>query len=265
MRKSSRALAPLVLALLSLAAAAGDTRAQIVNVQSALATDPRPGPSGSVTASADWRTGNSKLLLLGLAPIGRLRLGDHLVVAILRGEYGQSGEVDIVRKAFEHLRYRYRLRPRVVAEAFQQAEYDRFRLLELRALVGVGPKLDLIARKRLSLSLGVAYLLELERPSAGAQETGQQLSHRGSSYLMAQLSLDDRVQVVETVYAQPKITDPHDIRLLNESQLVVQLGKALSLTTSLALAFDSQPLHFDDGTRLARLDTTTKTSITVSF
>ena len=262
MPKSSRAA---LLVLLFATLGSGPAHAQIVNVQSALATEARAGLSGSVTASADWRTGSSDLLLLGLAPIARFRADDHLIVLILRGEYGRSGELDIVKKAFEHLRYRFRFHPRVLAEVFEQAEYDQFRLLELRALVGAGPKFDLLARKRLSLALGVAYLFEYERPSAAALETDSERFHRASSYLMGRFELDDRVQIVETLYAQPCLTDPGDIKLLNESQLVVHLGRAMSLTTSVALAFDSAPLHQADGTALDRLDTTTKTSITVSF
>ena len=255
----------LFLVALSTTIFAPRAEAGIVNVQSALATESKPGLSGSATATVDWRTGNSKLLLLGLSPVARFRAGDHLLIAILRGDYGKSGSTNITSKAFEHLRYRYDFHPRVLGELFQQAEYDKFKLLKSRVLVGAGPKVDLLSDKRLSLSWGVAYMFEYEKPSSGALETDSEIFHRVSSYLMARFELDDRVQIVETVYAQPCITDPADVKLLNESQVVIQLTTRIALKSSLVVGFDAEPLHKNDGTRLERLDTATKTSVTVSF
>ncbi len=263
MLKWSRALALSLFVPLLLHTAVA--RAGIVNVQSALVTEASPGLSGSVTASLQWRTGNSKLLLMGISPVARFRAGNHLVVAILRGDYGRSGDADIVKKAFEHLRYRYSFHPRMLGEMFQQAEYDKFRLLELRTLVGAGPKFDLVSDKRLLISFGIAYMMEYEKPSSDALETESEIFHRASSYLTGRFELDEKVQIVETVYAQPCLTDFNDYKLLNDSQLVVHLNKTVSLTTSLSLAYDAKPLHLADGTQLEKLDTTTKTSITVSF
>ncbi len=255
----------LLIVALSTTIFANRAEAGIVNVQSALATAAKPGLSGSATATIDWRTGNSKLLLLGLSPVARFRAGDHLLIAILRGDYGKSGSTDITRKAFAHLRYRYDFHPRILGELFQQSEYDKFKLLKSRVLVGAGPKIDLLSNKRLSIALGVAYMFEYENPSSGALETDSKVFHRVSSYLMGRFELDDRVQIVETVYAQPCITDPADIKLLNESQVVIKLTKRIALKSSLVVGFDAEPLNKSDGTPLERLDTATKTSVTVSF
>ncbi len=242
-----------------------DAHAQIVNVQSVLSTEAKEGLSGSASATADWRTGNTRLLLLGLSPVARFRAGDNLVIAILRGDYGKSKDTTIAKKAFAHLRYRRTLHERVLAEVFVQGMYDEVRLLKLRALVGVGPKFDLVKQKGLLISLGIAYMLEHERPNDNALETENTTLHRASSYLTGSFELDDRVQVVETVYVQPRIDDPGDIRVLDESQLVTKLTKRIALTTSLVVGYDSSPLTKEDGTELDTLDTTMKTSITVEF
>jgi len=240
-------------------------RAQIVNVQSALSTEAKPGLSGSVTASADWRTGNSDLILLGLSPVARYRAGDNLVIAILRGDYGESGGSTIARKAFGHLRYRRNFHERVLGEVFAQSEYDEIRLLKLRALFGVGPKFDVVKQKRLLLSLGVAYMLEHERPNSSAADEDATTLHRASSYLTGSFQVDDRVQVVQTVYVQPRIDGPGDVRVLSESQLVSKLVNRVALKTSFVVAYDSSPVERADGDELENLDTTLKTSIAVEF
>jgi len=245
--------------------AATEARAQIVNVQSALSTEAKEGLSGSASATADWRTGNTRLLLLGVSPVARYRAGDNLVIAILSGNYGKSADTTIAKTAFGHLRYRRKLRDRILGETFIQAMYDEIRLLKLRALFGVGPKFDLVKRKHFLVSLGIAYMLEYEQPNSSALETENTTYHRASSYLTGSFELDDHVQVVETVYVQPRIDDPGDIRVLDESQLVTKVTKRVALTTSLVVAYDSSPLTKEDGTELDTLDTTMKTSITVEF
>lgn len=248
-----------VLAALGVASPAG---AGIVNVQSILATEADEGLSGSIAGSADWRTGNVDLLVLSAAPVARYRRRDHLLVGIVRGELGRSKGERIISRTFEHLRYRYQLHPRLVGEVFTQHEYDEFRRLELRALVGAGPLFHLLQADGYRLSWGVAYMLEYEnlrddmQPDAGTTD----LAHRASTYLTGSYELDDRVQLVETVYAQPRLTEASDLRLLNESQIIVKVTEAIGLTTALTVAWDNAP-----PAGIEELDTSLKSSITYSF
>jgi hypothetical protein len=237
--------------------------AQIVNVQSILATDAEPGLSGSITGTLDWRTGNIDLLLVSLSPVVRYRSGRQLIIGTAKGELGQRGGETIIKRTFEHARYRYAVRPRLTAEVFAQHAFDEFRRLELRALVGAGPLFHLIVRERSRLSAGVAYMFEYEvlddnpaNPDAGETD----IAHRLSTYVTGSYQLKDDLQIVQTVYLQPRLNDVSDARILSESQLVVQLTKKLSITTSLSLAYDSEP---PDG--VDDLDTALKASLTFSF
>jgi hypothetical protein len=236
--------------------------AGIVNVQSILAADADEGFSGAVTASADWRTGNTELLVLSAAPIARLRVGKSLGIAIARGEFGKAANARIIGNTFAHLRFRRELHPRVLAEVFAQHEFDQFRRLNTRALAGLGPRVAIVDRGKLELAIGVAYMLEYEElrndmePDAGETD----LQHRASSYLSLRYAIDERLQVVETAYAQPRLTDASDVRLLSESQLVVKVSKTLALTTSFMIAYDSAPPN-----AIEKRDTALKSSITVNF
>jgi hypothetical protein len=234
-----------------------EARAGIVNVQSILATEAEKGLSGAVSGSIDWRTGNHTRLLLSIAPVARYRTGPHLVIALLSGEYYR--DTDDLR-FFEHVRYRYRLSARILGEVFAQHERNDKRLLVLRAVVGAGPKLELVDRDKLHVGVGVAYMLEVECLKYAeclqdgapdpyltllAPEESPSLNHRASSYLTVGYEIDERLQLVQTLYAQPRLTDLGDIRLLSESALVVKLSKHLSFKTSFTLAYDSMPPEYE--------------------
>jgi putative salt-induced outer membrane protein YdiY len=241
---------------------ASTAHAQIVNVQSILATEASEGLSGSISGSADWRTGNTELLVLSASPVARFRHGDHLIIAIAKGELGRSKGQRIIAKTFEHLRYRYQIVPELLVEVFGQHVYDEFRRLELRTVAGIGPNVALLARDSVRIAFGAAYMFEIERlrtddsPDAGEES----IAHRASTYLMGSYQLDKRLQLIETVYAQPRFGDLADIRLLNESQLVVQLTSKLAVKVSFVLAYDSEP-----PTEIESLDAATKTTLTLSF
>lgn len=261
-QRSMRSARLLAIWLVAIAWPARPAAAGIVNVQSILATEAEEGFSGAVTASADWRTGNIDLLTLSAAPVARLRVGKNLAVGILRGEYGRASGARYIGSTFAHLRLRRDLFPRLQAEAFAQHELDKFRRLATRALVGAGPRMLLSDRGKLEVALGVAYMLELERlrddmePDAGQSD----LQHRASSYAAIRYEIDDRLQAVQTAYAQPRLTDATDIRLLSESQLVVKIAPTLAFTTSFIIAYDSAPPD-----AIETLDSALKSSITINF
>lgn len=258
--KTGAAVSTLAVLLLLLVPA--PCEAQIVNVQSVLATEAQEGISGSIKTSVDWRTGNVDILRLTGLGTARFKHGQHLVVAILKGDFGKASGTRYLAKSFEHIRYRLHLSDLVTFESFVQHEYDQFRRLELRALLGIGAALRLLSSKRYNLSWGVAYMPEYERirdddeSDAGAEY----INNRVSSYILGAIELNKRVQLVQTIYAQPRVDELDDIRLLSESQFVVQITERLAQTTAFVAAYDSRP-----PAAIEKLDTSLKSSLTYSF
>lgn len=251
------------LAVVLVFSGASQANAGIVNVQSSLTAPAAEGFSGSLTGSALVRGGNAEVFILRGSGTVRYRSGDHLVIGIVNGNFGKSGESTFLSNTFEHARYRLKLSDRLTGETFVQHTFNKFTRLELRALFGVGPKIDIIEKKKYSLALGVAYMLEYERiandevSDAGDTDT----AHRASSYLTGRYEIDDRLQLVDTFYAQPRLDDVSgDYRLLNESSLVVTASKKLSFTTSFSISYDRKPPR-----DTKRVDTSLTSSITLSF
>ncbi len=239
--------------------------AQIVNVQSLVGQETPEGVSGALDVGLDWRTGNVELFTVSGAAVGRYRAGDHLVFGIVRGAYGEYGEdeTQIIGNTFEHVRYRWKLGERLTAEAFVQHEYDKFRRLELRALVGAGPRLTISNNPHAGLVLGVAYMFEREELDArmGADDAGATSNtHRASSYLLFTTAANDKVTFVETVYVQPNLGDFGDYRVFSESQLQVTLTTRFTFKTAFVLVHDSAPPDL-----VKRTDTSLQTSVSLRF
>lgn len=251
-----------VLALLPLARRA---EAQIVNVQGQLAKPPEhDGVTGQLELKADWREGNNSLLELGGVGSVLVRRGRLLALAVARGEYGRAGGgITIARKSFEHLRARVTIDCRWRWELFAQHELDAFRRLSVRAVAGTGPVLQLVNEPTVGVLAGAAYLLELENldTRAGTIDAGQRsLASRASFYVTGTEKLGTGVSIVQTIYVQPRLDEPGDVRLLGELSVTTKLSKRIALTDGFVVAYDRTP---PDGIR--RYDTQLKVGLLVTF
>jgi hypothetical protein len=264
MRPAVRSLcAGLPLALGGLLAFSGAAQAQIVNVQPLVAKVDREGPSGDLDASADWRSGNTDLLLLSGSVSGRYRAGRHLAFAFARGEYGVADGDRFASSHLEHLRYRVGLVEPLELEAFAQHDRDEFRRLSLRVVGGAGPRLHFMRWAPMDAAIGAAYLLEYEEldPTGDEPDAGEtQLNHRLSLYLTMAIRFSDWLRLGYTLYVQPRFDDFEDVRVLSETELLISANKHLSFKLSLGVAADTEP---PIGVRL--VDAKRKASIQVSF
>ena len=242
-------VAAAALAATALVAAAVPAAAQIVNVQPKLQVGEAEGVSGALGASVEWKTGNTRMLTLGGEATTRLvRKANHLIF-LMSGRYVSAEGAAFERRVMEHLRYRRDLMSWLGVEAFGQHEFNQFRRLRLRGLVGGGPRLSHAFGSFLELALGTAYMLEHERLDWVLGEEGELLAdsgrrttqHRWSSYLSVNLAVSDRFQLVHTVYAQPRFDDPADLRLLAEATARVALVESFALAVSGSLAWDRRP------------------------
>jgi len=252
----------LVIAVIGLAT--GVARAQIVNVQGALAKAPdKDNVGGQVELKVNWREGNNPLLDIGGAGNILVRRGRVLGLVLARGEYGTSRGLTLTKKSFEHVRTRVELDCRWRWEVFAQHEYDQFRRLSLRALAGTGPAFQIVDAAPVAVLAGAAYLYEYERLDtrpgtldAGARST----AHRASVYVTGHENLGSGVVIVETAYAQPRLDHPGDVRVLGELAVQSKLSSRIALKDSLTIAYDRTP-----PAGIKRYDTQLEVSVLVTF
>lgn len=245
MFRSRAVLLAAAAAALCVLAPARRADAQIVNVQGQLAKPPEEdGVHGQIEAKADWREGNIKLLDVSGTATLIVKRGPLLALALARGGYGRAGENVFNRRTLEHVRLRYTLDCRWRWEVFGQHEYDRFRRLFTRVLAGTGPALQVLSTSKAGLLAGATYMFELEQldQRMGAADAGDRtVFHRGSFYLTGTQNFGENVSVAETIYVQPRLDDPGDVRVLVELSVTSKLTKRLALGNALIYAYDRRP------------------------
>ncbi|MEL6178692.1 MAG: DUF481 domain-containing protein [Myxococcota bacterium] len=156
----------------------------------------------------------------------------------------QSANGELARNdGFSHLRYTYMWHPRVGPEAFTQVQFDEFRLLRRRTLLGGGLRVVALNRASVQLWFGTGYMAEWEERNVEPPDVVSVLNHRSATYATLQWNIAsaDRINLLFTGYAQPRLDAPADIQMLAEASLVIRLSERLSLSTDLNLRHDSRP------------------------
>lgn len=198
-------------------------RAQ-VNVEPLRRQVVEQGFGARLQASASAYAGNTQGVIFGSAGFLGVRGARHFAYTSLTGDYTKLDGVVSVAKWFAHVRHNYQLSRAWWWEEYGQIESDRFRRVNLRQLVGTGPRVGLLLREEIEIFLGASYLLEhtnLDTAQAGGRAEG--IAHRSSNYLALTLRADERVALSHVTYAQPRFDAPSDINLLSVSsaELVV--------------------------------------------
>lgn len=245
----------------ALTLAAGTAVAQ-VNIERLRMGMPRDGNAGSIEASFTGRTGSTEGITAGALAQAQVVRRAHWLFAHGSGDYTRWGGKTSIARSFIHLRYAYRLHPRVSAELFGQEQTDRIRLLRLRQVGGAGPRLVFFNDPDFQLSAGTAWMLEHEliRVEGDSPDDPATLSHRWSNYLSAVWVDASGVSFSNVLYVQPRFDRIHDNRILFESSLVIDLGKRIATRVGISVRRDSDP-----PTGVPPVDAEVKNSIVVKF
>lgn len=154
-----------------------------------------------------------------------------------------AGEV-VVDEGFAHARWTAMWLPRVGSEVFAQYQYNEFQRLLDRAVTGTGVRVDAVHARELMLWGGSGYMFEYNRIDVlpGATDDPETYEHRWTNYLALSLApAGDALTVRNIVYFQPRFDAFDDFRLLDELELMANVGETFSLGTSLTLFHDSAP------------------------
>lgn len=235
----------------------------------------KPGLGASADLSITYRSGNVDLLLVGTsvrAQWARLATKtsstaqdelEDLVYFVGDLSIGVRSDERFKNAGFGHVRWTHMWRSMFGTEVFAQTQYNEFIRLQQRYLLGAGGRLELLEGANGEVVIGTGYMLEFEQndvPEDGP-DAREVLAHRWTSYLSLKGYLSDpNVSIVNTVYAQPRLTDMGDYRVLDEAELSVQITERLSLVAGLYLRFDSQPVADVD-----KLDVTMQNKLRIVF
>jgi hypothetical protein len=181
-----------------------------------------------ISASTTTYAGNTQGVVFGGSALLGGRTERNFGYLDLSGNYSRLAGVVSVAKWFGHLRHNFQLGSDLWWEEYGQLESDRFRRVQLRELVGTGPRLRLAGSEQLELFVGTSYMVEhteLDSTAPGSQ--GQGTFERWSTYFAATYRPQDRILLSSVSYVQPRIDRFSDYKVLSVS------GADFTITTRL--------------------------------
>lgn len=180
----------------------------------------------------------------GRAPVGALPFFKDRWVLVANGAFVRFSLREVVNYGFAHMRYTRMWLPRLGSDVFAQAQYNELMLLRNRSLAGLGMRVDPVNRRVLQIWAGSGYMAERERNDTipGDPHPARVVNHRWTSYGVVQLRLANAAIVARnTLYAQPRIDDFGDFRILESVQLEARATPVLAFGVEFEAQYDSRP------------------------
>jgi len=233
----------------------------------------KQGFSGYADSQISIITGNSEIRRIGLgarlqhetfyASDKKEKDSKSLVFLVGNLNSGIKSGNSFISKGFSHLRWTRMWVPRLGTELFTQYQYNEFKKLSARSLLGAGGRWVITRGQSADLYFGTGYFYEFEKLDIPVGSTADQFSrqHRWNNYFSFNTSISDGlVNIGNTVYFQPRLDEFSDFRISNEGEIKFTISSTLSFLVSMSIGFDSAP---PPGVK--QLDTTTTNKIRFSF
>ena len=147
----------------------------------------------------------------------------------------------LVNRGTQHLRYNRRISKKIKWEVFGQTQYDAISEIDLRALVGTGPRFNLSVSDNYKFYLGTLVMYEYEQASDGIPD-GLERDIRASTYLSFSLYPTETISIISTSYFQPKINVLADHRFSSNTSFLFQILGNLAFKTTFNYFFDAVPV-----------------------
>ena len=122
-------------------------------------------------------------------------------------------------------------------ETFAQHEYDRFRALNTRGLLGAGLAAVILESNILDIMIGTAYMLEY----IDFTNTNDELNHRLSNYLQIEFEPIEEITIESTTFAQFRFDNFNDHVISSSLSLGVKATDWFGIKLGFGLAYDSRP------------------------
>ena len=215
------------------------SRAQIVNVErERIASADSVGWFGD--AGLNFSTARTTVSYLQLGFNSQIQYKSRQSLLLLLSDFGllQAGGADFIDNGFAHLRFNTKLSKVIRWEVFTQIQYNNLTKVNMRYLIGTGPRFKLTPYESAKFYWGVAYMFEYEDlidPMVVHQD------HRLSSYFSFTLAPVENVSFISTTYVQPLLKDFSDYRLHNENVLSLAITGNLSFDVRFQVSYDVEP------------------------
>lgn len=148
-----------------------------------------------------------------------------------------------VNRGTQHLRYNRKITEKTKLEAFAQTQYDAISQIDIRLLLGIGPRFKLSNNDSCyRIYLGTLVMYEYEKTTVATGKDIQN-NYRGSCYLSLNFYPTETIKIVSTTYYQPILKSLSDYRLSSGTSIEFKIVEKLSFMANFNYSFDAFPVE----------------------
>ncbi|MAE58314.1 MAG: hypothetical protein CME69_05495 [Halobacteriovorax sp.] len=178
------------------------------------------------------QTGNTDKILYSASTFNSYKKNGNELILIGTLRYGESFDRKDTEDGSLHLRYTYDLTKKHHIESYTQYQYNDFKALNSRKLIGLGYRLT-----SEYLNAGIGAFNERER----LKTTSDENATRGNIYLSSSLKSDTGFNFATIIYYQPALNDTGDKRLILDTGISQEITKRLSMIIEYHVIYDENP------------------------
>lgn len=212
---------------------------QIVNVENQRLKGEEDGWSGNFDLSLSFIQNTKSIFQLGNRNRLYYKKGIHTGMLLTDMLIVKSKNEDFANSGFQHLRYAYHSQRYkfLYLEAFQQAQYNRVQLINLRLLFGGGARMKILDKDSAAINLGTFMMAEHEEEKNGI--VNQII--RYSLFTSFDFQFHKHIGINSIIYYQPGVFDTNDYRLNIEASIRMKVTEKMSFNISYNLFYDNEP------------------------
>ena len=211
---------------------------QILNIEQDRIKTDTTGWAGTMEMSFQYLKNTKELMTASSRVHIQFKTQKSLYLWLTNYSLAKSGSSSYADAGYQHLRYNYKLNPRMTAEVFTQIQYNNPLNIKLRWLTGAGPRFKILRTNSFVLYSALLYMYEYEnvvKPDLTNKD------HRLSTYISFTWKLRDNFSLINTSYYQPKFSDFSDLRFASHTDMKIRISRHLAYKLSYIFTFDSAP------------------------
>ena len=215
--------------------------AQIVNIESQRMHSDTIGWLGSLGSTFSLVKNTQQILSVDANAHVQYKTQKDLYLFLASYDLLKTTGSDLSNNSFFHLRYNRKLNKWLIWEVFTQLQQNAITGIDLRSLVGTGPRFKIYKNNKLHLYAGTAAMYEYEREAVKPVIIHKDI--RNSNYVSISYMPSSLINLVTTTFYQPLFSNFSDYRIFNETILNIKATKHFSILTAFNYLYDAFPLE----------------------
>lgn len=210
----------------------------IVNVENSRIQSDTTGWKGDAGTSFSYTKNVQEILSINATAHLQYKTEKNLYLVLGNYNLLTSTDQQLLNNMFFHLRYNRKLGEVLRWEAFTQWQQNNINNIDLRALVGTGPRFKLHDTKTFKIFAGALAMYEHEVDKM-PKEIHNDL--RSDNYVSLTFQPNSVFDATSTTFYQPLFRKLSDFRVLNQIVFNIKATKHFTIVTNWDFSYDTDP------------------------